>query len=119
MNETQTTVQHPEPPRLVRTLINSLVTTVLRSPWHGMMSPRLLLLTFTGRKSGKEYTTPMRYAREGETLRLKVPIQYSWWKNLRERPAVRVLLRGQMRTGRAEIFSVEAGEVVVKIHLTE
>ena len=119
MNETQTTVQHPEPPRLVRTLINSLVTTVLRSPWHGMMSPRLLLLTFTGRKSGKEYTTPMRYAREGETLRLKVPIQYSWWKNLRERPAVRVLLRGQMRTGRAEIFSVEAGEGVGKSHLTE
>src|SRR5450755_2404646 len=66
MNETQTTVHHPKPPRLARVLINSLVTTILRSPWHGLRSHRLLLLTFTGRKSGKEFTTPMRYVQEGE-----------------------------------------------------
>jgi hypothetical protein len=117
MNETQTTVNHPEPPRFVRKLVNSLVTTVLRSPWHRMRSDRLLLLTFTGRKSGKEFTTPIRYVQEGETLLLKIPIQYSWWMNLRERSTVRVLLRGRTRTGRAEVFPEEDGVVVVKIHL--
>jgi hypothetical protein len=116
MNDTQTTVHYYKPPRLVRVVINSLVTTVLRSPWHGMRSQRLLLLTFTGRKSGREFTTPMRYVQEGEILRMKV--LYPWWKNLRGQATVRVLLRGQMRTGMAEVLPEEDGEVVVKVHLT-
>ncbi len=115
MNETQTRVRHPRPPRPVRILANAIATTILRSPWHGMRSDRLLLLTFTGRKSGKEFTTPMRYVQEGETLRMTVV--YPWWKNLVEQATVRVLLRGQMRTGTAEVLPEEDGEVVVKVHL--
>src|SRR5690349_14009045 len=115
MNDTQMAVQYPKPPRLVRILINSLVTTILRSPWHGLRSDRLLLLTFTGRKSGKEFTTPLRYTQEGENLRMTVV--YPWWKNLVEESTVRVLLRGQMRTGTAEVLPEENGEVVVKVHL--
>jgi len=38
MNESLTTVNNAEPPQIVPTLINSLVTTVLRSPWHGESS---------------------------------------------------------------------------------
>ena len=115
MNETQTVVQHPKPSRLIRTLINALVTTILRSPQHGLMSPRLLLLTFTGCKSGKEFTTPIRYVQEGETL--QITVVYPWWKNLREKATVRVLLRGQMRVGTAEVLPEEGGVVVVKVHL--
>ena len=57
----------------------------------------------------------MRYVQEGETLRLIVV--YPWWRNLVGEAAVRVLLRGQMRTGRAEALPEEDGEVVVKVHL--
>ena len=117
MNETHTRVHHPRPPRPVRILTNRIVTTILRSPWHKMRSDQLLLLTFTGRKSGKEFTTPMRYVQEGKTLRLI--IVYPWWKNLVEETTVRVLLRGQMRTGTAEVLPEEDGEAVVKIHLNE
>jgi deazaflavin-dependent oxidoreductase (nitroreductase family) len=81
-----------------------------------MRSDRLLLLTFTGRKSGKKFTTPMRYVQEGETLRLLV-VRSPWWKNLLEEAAVQVLLRGQMRTGTAEVLPEKDGEVVVKVHL--
>ena len=116
MNETQTTIHHPKPPRLARVLINSLVTTILRSPLHGLRSHRLLLLTFTGRKSGKEFTTPMRYVQEGETI-LKVVIVYPWWKNLREQATVHVLLRGNMHTGIAEVLPEEGEVAVVKVHL--
>jgi len=80
-----------------------------------MRSDRLLLLTFTGRKSGKVFTTPMRYAQEGDTLRMTV--MYPWWKNLVGEATVRVLLRGKMRTGIAEVLPEEDGEVVVKVHL--
>lgn len=116
MNETGTAFHHPKPPRPVQILVNAIATTILRSPWHGMRSQRLLLITFTGRKSGKEFTTLMRYVQEGETLRLLV-VRSPWWKNLREQATVRILLRGQMRTGTAEVLPEEDGVVVVKIHL--
>ena len=115
INETHTVVQHPRPPRPIRMIANTLVTTILRSPWHGLRSNQLLLLTFTGRKSGKEFTTPIRYTQEGETLCMTVV--YPWWKNLLENPAVRVLLRGEMRPGIAEVTPEQEEEVVVKIHL--
>jgi F420H(2)-dependent quinone reductase len=107
MNDTQTIVHHPKPPRFVQHLINAGVRTILRSPWHGMMSPRLLLLTFTRCKSGKAFTTPIRYVQEGETLWLRVA--YPWWKNLVEEATVRVLLRGKMHTGTAEVLPEEGG----------
>ncbi len=115
MNETHTIVQHPKPPWVARIIVNAIVTTILRSRWHGMRSNQLLLLTFTGRKSGKEFTTPLRYVQEGETLRMTVV--YPWWRNLVDEATVRVLLRGEMRIGESEVLPQEAGEVVIKVHL--
>ena len=116
MNDTQTSVHYPKPPRPVRILANAIATTILRSPWHRMRSDRLLLLTFTGRKSGKKFTTPLRYVQEDETLKLWV-VKSPWWKNLVGEATVHVLLRGEIRTGTAEVFPEENGEVLVKIHL--
>ena len=117
MNETQTAVHYPKPPRPVRMLANAIATTILHSPWHRMRSDRLLLLTFTGRKSGKKFTTPMRYVQEGQTLRLHV-VRSPWWKNLVGEATVHVLLRGETCTGTAEVFPEEDGDVVVMVHLT-
>ena len=115
MKEIHTTVRHPRLPRPARILANALVTAILRSRWHHIRSNRLLLLTFTGRKSGREFTTPIRYEQEGEILRMTVV--YPWWKNLVGGAPVRVLLRGKMRSGTAEVLPEKDGEVVVKIHL--
>lgn len=115
MNETHTVDRHPRPPRPARVMMNAVISRILRSRWHSIRSDQLLLLTFTGRKSGREFTTPLRYVQEGEALRMTVV--YPWWKNLVGEPTVRVLLRGQMRAGTAEVFSENDGEAVVKIHL--
>src|SRR5262249_17743027 len=48
----------PEPLFVV---INPVIRALLRSPVHGLMSKSLMLITFTGRKSGRRYTTPVRY----------------------------------------------------------
>jgi len=117
MNDTQTSVHYPKPPRPFRILANTIATIILRSPWHRMRSDQLLLLTFTGRKSGKEFTTPMRYVQEGETLRLRV-VRSPWWKNLVGEATVHVLLHVESRTGIAEVLPEEDGEVMVKVHLT-
>jgi hypothetical protein len=68
-----------------------------------------------GRKSGKEFTTPLRYVQDGEAIRMT--IVYPWWKNLLQRPTVRVLLRGRMRTGRAEVLPNANGEVMLMVHM--
>lgn len=115
MNETHTTVHYRKPPRFLPALFNPFAKTVLRSPFHGMMSRQLLLITFTGRKSGKVFTTPALYEQEGETLLLRVG--YPWWKNLRNGAAVRVRLRGKIHAATTEVLGEEGELMVVKVYV--
>jgi hypothetical protein len=115
MSKAQSTARTRKPPRFIQALFNPVAKSILRSPLHRVMSQQLLLMTFTGRRSGKTFTTPMSYVQEGETLWLK--IGYSWWKNLRDEAPVRVLLRGKTRLGTAEVRGSEGDLVVVKVHL--
>lgn len=48
--------------------LNKTMKTILRSPIHGMVSKSILLITFTGRKSGKTYTTPVSYSQDGDLV---------------------------------------------------
>ena len=108
MSTTRTTTRYRKPPRLLPILFNPIVKTVLRSPLHGLLSRQLLLITFTGRKSGKVFTTPATYEQKGEeTLLLR--IGYPWWKNLRDDAAVRVHLCGKERSATTEVFDEEDG----------
>jgi hypothetical protein len=86
-------------------VINPFVSLILRSPLRRMVSNRLLL-TFTGRKTGKVFTIPVGYTREDETLTRFS--EYGWWKNLRGGAPVTVRLHGRRRTGRAEAIEDRA-----------
>ena len=48
-------------------LINPYVSAILRSPVHSLLSKQVLLLTYTGRKSGNPHTIPVGYIRDGDT----------------------------------------------------
>jgi deazaflavin-dependent oxidoreductase (nitroreductase family) len=74
---------------------------LLRSPLHGVVSHLFVLISFTGRKSGKTYTTPVQYAQQGNTLYIITSMGYIWWKNLQDGAAVQVRLRGKDRAGTA------------------
>lgn len=89
---------------------NPLVIWLLRSPLHGAMSRSTLLLTFTGRKSGRIYTTPVNYVSNGDELLVVGSRGHSWWKNLRGGAAVTVRVRGRDMRGQAEVFEGEAAE---------
>ena len=64
---------------------------LLRSPLHGLVSKRLMLLTMTGRKSGKQYSIPVGYTQVAETLYFGT--NGKWKNNLRGKAPVRVRLR--------------------------
>lgn len=73
--------------------VNTMMSYLLRSPLHGMVSDKILLITFTGRKSGKSYSTPVSYTRRnGEVL---IFTHGQWWKNLRGGATVNVRVQGK------------------------
>ena len=89
---------------VINRTVNVGVKALLRSSRHARLSHRLLLITYTGRKSGKRYTIPVHYVEhEGAvTLGIQWPEQKVWWRNLRAPGApVRLRLRGVERTGYA------------------
>lgn len=92
------------PPDWMLRIVNPLVSLLLRSSLHRVVSHRLMLLTVTGRTSGTEYTFPVIYEREGGAIRVTSQ-GTTWWKNLRDGgQVVTVLLEGERRTGRAEVM---------------
>jgi deazaflavin-dependent oxidoreductase (nitroreductase family) len=83
-------------------LWNVFVTLILRSPLHGLFSKNTLLLTVTGRKSGRQYTTPVNYVREEETLVVISRRERTWWRNLEGGAQVTVVVQGRTLTGTAQ-----------------
>jgi deazaflavin-dependent oxidoreductase (nitroreductase family) len=80
--------------------LNRAMSFVLRSPVHGVVSKAIMLITFTGRKSGKTYTTPVSYSeRNGEVV---VFTHANWWQNLRGGAPVTMRIRGEEFQGLAE-----------------
>ena len=72
---------------------NDFMSWVLRSPLHGMLSDGMLLITVTGRKTGKKYTTPVGYYRESGYLWVITSRNRTWWKNLCSGAEVSLLLK--------------------------
>jgi deazaflavin-dependent oxidoreductase (nitroreductase family) len=60
-----------------------------------------MLVSFTGRKTGKAYRQPVSYVRQGTTL--LTPGGGKWKLNLRDGQPVRIRLRGQDVLARPEL----------------
>ncbi len=81
---------------------NDFMAWVLRSPFHGMLSDGMMLITITGRKTGKKYTTPVGYYRENGHLWVITSRERTWWKNLQGGAQVGLLLKRKTATAFAE-----------------
>jgi deazaflavin-dependent oxidoreductase (nitroreductase family) len=80
--------------------VNRAMKFVLHSPVHGMVSKTVLLISFTGRKSGKTYTTPVSYSQTNDQV--YIFSHADWWKNLCGGTPVKLRIRGQEYRGLAE-----------------
>lgn len=89
--------------------MNTVMKTILRLPvLHRMMSSQILLLTFTGRMSGKQFTTPVGYVREGNTVLMLTKRFRKWWRNFATPMPVELLMEGKHYTGEARALTDEA-----------
>jgi len=77
-------------------LANTLFIPLLRSPLHFLVSHGLMMITVTGRKTGRKYTTPVAYLRDRNRLVFFSGNGLIWIKNLAGGAPVQVLLRGQV-----------------------
>jgi len=83
---------------------NTLINWVLRSPFHGLLSNGMMLLTVTGRKSGRKISTPVNYLRDENTLWVISWRERTWWRNLRGGANVWILLTGLGAEGRGLVI---------------
>ena len=95
---------------------NDFMTWVLRSPFHSILSNGMMLITVGGRKTGKEYTFPVGYYREGEYLWVITSRDRTWWRNLQGGAEVGLLLKRKPVTAFAE---PELEEKVVEARIPE
>jgi len=86
-------------------LYNPIVIWLLHSPLHRFLDKHTMLVTVTGCKSGKLYTLPVSYLRDGETLLVISQKDRTWWKNLQGGAQVTVSLQGHDLKTQGETFT--------------
>jgi deazaflavin-dependent oxidoreductase (nitroreductase family) len=91
-------------------LANRVVRGLLRTPLLSRaMGSRLVTLYIVGRKSGRRYTIPVAYTRDGDDLLIGTP--FGWGRNLRAGEPVEIRLKGRRRQADVQVYREEA-EVV-------
>jgi deazaflavin-dependent oxidoreductase (nitroreductase family) len=86
---------------------NPMMIWLLKSPLHGIVSKNMMLTTVTGRKSGKQISTPTNYLRDENTIWIVSWRERKWWRNLRGGANVQVLLAGKSVEGRGQVIEEE------------
>jgi hypothetical protein len=81
-------------------VVNVPMRLLLRLPFKTPLNRRLMLLWFTGRKTGRAYRQPVSYVPDGDTL--LTPGGGRWKLNLREGEPIRIRLRGRDVLARPE-----------------
>jgi hypothetical protein len=76
-------------------IINPTMRMLLRSPLHFFCSKSLMLITFTGRRSNKQFTTPVRYIHTENRIRCFTSAENQWWRNLRDGADVILRIEGK------------------------
>ena len=91
---------------------NPVVRATLSSPVHRPLSGVLLVLSYSGRQSGRAHSLPLQYARYGDKLVVMsgTASQKAWWRNFREPARVAVTLAGKQTPWLAHVLTGQGRE---------
>ena len=108
------------PMGLYQRVANPVMLPMLRADHPTRLGRSLMLLTVRGARTGREFTLPVQYVREHDTIWV-LPghaERKSWWRNLRSDAPVRVHVEGvdAVGTGRAISGVEEPDEVLRGLH---
>lgn len=98
------TVSHP-PEALLR-VVNPIMKTLLRTPFAGGARNQMMVVSFTGRKSGRQYSIPVSAHVIDNVLYAMTPA--TWKHNFRDGAAAKVLHKGKTESMRGELIKDKA-----------
>jgi hypothetical protein len=87
---------------LIFRTVNFTLAAILRSPLHGLLSRKLLLITVIGRRSQRTYTVPVIYQQHDRDVRILSERSDRWWRNLRGGAAITLHMRGHIFHGQGD-----------------
>ena len=90
------------------------------SRWGPRVRRHLTMITYTGRRSGRTFSTLVGYQRSGDvvTISAAMPDRKSWWRNfLGEGGPITLDLEGADRAGHAVTTRDGKGRVTVTVRL--
>ncbi len=88
--------------------IFGLQNFLLRHNLMGRAGDYLMVVTTTGRKTGKKHSTPIGYLRDGDAIIAINPHGRSnWYKNLLVNPAVTLTVKGEDLSTQAEEVTLQ------------
>ena len=94
---------------------SSVVSALLRSPMHRILSGSTDLVRYQGRRSGRTFTTPTQYALHGDDVVILVGHHETktWWRNFRTEHDAELLIRREWSpvTARAVIGADEPATI--------
>ena len=96
--------------RLLRRL-DPVISAVLQSPLHALLSRDVLLLTYRGRKTGQPHRLPLSYVEIDDHLYLCTRTS-RWWRNLGEGRRVDLRLRGRRRQAESHVLPAGTDEAL-------
>jgi hypothetical protein len=102
----------PEPLFVV---VNLVVRVLLASPLHFLMSGSVMVMFYTGKKSGRNFSTPVRYLQTGDAVRCFTSCDTQWWRNFQEPTEVSLLIGGHRASYRATAQRLEPAVTRVKL----
>ncbi len=68
-------------------VLNPIIIFLLRGLFKNSWGEGMLVLTYHGRKSGKQFSLPVNYSQEGQDIYILParPQEKIWWRNIRGR----------------------------------
>jgi hypothetical protein len=84
---------------------------LLSSPLHWPLSQWFALLAWSGRRSGRHYSTPVSYVREGSTA--WITTGDVWWHNLSGGAPVAMRISGRWYAAQGDVITDRASSLAI------
>ena len=78
---------------------NKIMIGILRSPLHSMISGGIMIIGFTGSKSGKKFSTPVNFLEIEDKLYVMTDRTRVWWKNIKKNPGLELHIKRENLKG--------------------
>ncbi len=96
-------------------IANALVTHLLRSRLHWLLSGNVVLLEVTGRRSGRVFFVPVNYSLITGGISVMGYRSRQWWRNIETGHQLPVYLRGQRTITNPEVITDDLEAMVAAL----